>query len=141
VTTINNIKEWLFYYLYRSYKNAIKIHKRNLKKDSGVYILLGSLFIYLILSWSLINSDIKIGLSFIFSGFIAIYTGAIYKYHNVIGYVLVGCALASVIIPTFLGAWESFQGGDWIGALIVFVFGIILWIYSNQMKSGKPPYN
>ena len=141
MTTINNIKEWLFYYLYRSFNNAIKVHKRYLRKSNGLYILLFSGLIYFILSYALIKSDIKIGISFIFSGFIAIFTGAIYKYDNAIGYVLGGCALATVILPTFLGAWESFQGGDWIGALIVFGLGIILWIYSNRMKSGKPPYD
>ena len=104
----------------RSWHNNTNIHKKALKKDENKLRLGISVFLYMLLSWAIIQDYIKLGLSFIFAGATAIYAGYIYKGRQTMGLVLVGVALASMLIPTFFPAIEqSFKQGDYVGVLIL----------------------
>ena|GEM_PF-5726840 len=84
-----------------------------------------------------INSDIKLGLSFAFAGFMAIYTGVIYKGGHVIVFVIVGIILAMPVPPMVLEGLKLGIRGDWISAITLFILGLCLWILSSRLKKGE----
>jgi hypothetical protein len=139
--TISSIKKWLLEHLKASFRNAKKVHGRSLKTSDGWIRLVIALSLYLLLSYALISDDIKLGLSFIFSGFMVIYSGTIYKGGQVMGYVLLGVILGTVVTAFISESWHSVVGGDWIGSIILFSVGVFLWVGSSRLKSGKPPDN
>jgi hypothetical protein len=136
---LDEIKGWILKCAKASFENAIKIHKYHLRKQSGWYNLIFAIIIYLAFAASLVSSDIKIGLSFIFSGFMALYTGVIYKGEHVMGYVLVGVILGTTVLPTLSEGWKSGIHGDWISAIVVFCLGVYLWVQSSRLKKGELP--
>lgn len=133
------MKDWLIKRLRISIRNSKKIHSYWLRRNEGLVRLVIALLIYIILLPSLFGTSILLGLSFLFSGFIAIFTGVIYKGRDVMAYVLGGVLLGMTVLPTLFGAWDAVQEGDWIGAIIVFFLGVFLWLWSTRMKAGKPP--
>jgi len=134
-----SIKEFLVRRIKQSWKNAKKVHSSRLRKDEGRIRLVIAVVLYVLLSWALLQDDLKLGLSFLFAGFIAIYTGVIYKRQDSFAYVIGGVLLATAVLPTFLDAWKVIKNGEWIGAIIVFGLGVLLWYWSNRMKAGEPP--
>lgn len=141
---MKSILNWLWHKIKirakRSWGNNKKIHKRALKKSENRWRLFIAVLLYVIISWALIQDDIKLGLSFLFAGAIAIYAGHIYKDRQAMGLVLVGVALASTLIPSFFpSVKESFKQGDYIGMLILILFGIFFWYFSGQLKKGEIP--
>jgi len=133
------MKAWLIERLKTSLQNAFEVHSRSLQKSEGWARLGIALLIYTFVSWSLLDSNIKIGVSFLFSGFMVIYSGIIYKGRYVMAFVIGGVFLGLTVLPTFIGAWKSIRAGDWIGAMFVIFLGILLWLWSSRMKSGEPP--
>ena len=141
---MKNILNWLWRNLIniaiKSWNNNKIIHKKALKKSENILRFFIAIFLYSIISWALIHDDLKLGLSFLFAGAIAIYAGYIYKARQTMGLVLVGVALASTLIPTFFpGIKESFEKGDYIGMVVLILFGILFWYYSSQLKKGEIP--
>lgn len=135
---LTTIKEFLIRRIKQSWKNAKRVHSSRLRTDEGRLRLGIAILIYLLLSWALLQDDLKLGLSFVFAGFIAIYTGVIYKRRDSFAYVIGGVILATAVIPTFLDAWKAIKNGEWIGAIIVFCLGVLLWYWSSRMKAGEP---
>lgn len=133
------MKEWLIDRLNRSIRNSLRIHNYWLRRSEGLVRLGIASLIYFLLLSSLFSTSTLLGLSFLFSGFIAIFTGVIYKSRDAMSYVLGGVLLGTTVLPTLLGAWEATKEGDWIGALIVFALGIFLWLQSSRMKGGNSP--
>lgn len=133
------MKAWLIEHLKTSLQNAFEVHSRSLRKSEGWARLGIALLIYTFVSWSLLDSNIKIGGSFLFSGFMVIYSGIIYKGRYVMAFVIGGVFLGLTVLPTFVGVWKSIRAGDWIGAMFVIFLGILLWLWSSRMKSGEPP--
>lgn len=133
------MKEFIVRRIKQSWEEAKRIHCCWLKRKEGRTRLGIAILIYCLLSWSLLETDLKLGISFLFSGFVVIYTGVIYKRRDAIAYVIGGVILATTVLPTFLGAWKAIKNGEWLGAIIVFLLGIFLWYQSSKMKAGEPP--
>lgn len=133
------MKEFLIRRIKQSWDNAKRVHSSRLRTDEGRIRLGIAVLLYVLLSWSILQSDLKLGLSFLFAGFIAIYTGVIYKRRDSFAYVIGGVILATAAIPTFLDAWKAIKNGEWIGAIIVFCLAVLLWYWSSRMKAGEPP--
>ena len=70
----------------------------------------------------------------------AIYAGYIYKGREVLGYVLVGVALATVIPSLLPGISESYKNADYIGMLILILVGVLIWYLSSQLKKVRYPH-
>jgi hypothetical protein len=125
--------------LKQSWENARRVHLSRLRTDEGRIRLGIAILLYVLLSWAIVQDDLRLGFSFVFAGFIAIYTGVIYKRRDSFAYVIGGVILATAVLPTFLDAWKAIKNGEWIGAIIVFCLGILLWFWSSRMKAGEPP--
>ena len=69
----------------------------------------------------------------------AIYAGYIYKGREVMGYVLAGVILATVIPSFFPGISESYKQADYIGMFILILFGLLIYYLSSQLKKGERP--
>lgn len=124
----------------KSWENSKSIHKKALKKSENRFLLGISIFLYFLISYALLSDDIKLGLSFLFSGGIAIYAGYIYKGTSTMLLVLIGVGLASTLIPSFFPAIkDSYTQRDYIGMIILILFGIFFWYYSSRLKKGDNP--
>jgi len=133
------IKDFFMRHIKQSWENAKRVHHSRLRTDEGRFRLGIAILLYVLSSWAILQDDLKLGFSFIFAGFIAIYTGVIYKRRDSFAYVIGGVILATVVIPTLLDAWKAIKNGEWIGAIIVFCLGVLLWYWSSRMKAGEPP--
>lgn len=123
----------------RSWENNKKVHKKALMKSENWLRLFIAILIFVIFTWGLMTDTPRIGLSFLFAGAMAIYAGYIYKGEEVMGYVLVGVLLAAAIPGLLPGLSESYKNGDFIGMLILILFGIFIWYYSSRLKKGEIP--
>lgn len=124
----------------RSWQNSLKIHNKALTKSEGQLRLAIALILVALFSYALIPDNTKLGISFLFAGLMAIYAGYIYKGREVIGLVLVGVALASTLIPSFFpGIKESLNQGDYVGMIVLILFGVFFWYFSGQLKKGEVP--
>lgn len=133
------IKEFLIRRIKQSWENAKRVHLSRLSTDEGRIRLGIAVFLCIILSWAILQDDLKLGLSFLFAGSIAICTGVIYKRRDSFAYIIGGVILATAVIPTLLNAWKVIKYGDWIGAIIIFCLGMLLWYWSSRMKAGESP--
>ena len=123
----------------RSWENNSEIHRKALKKSEGRWRLFIALLILTFISWAVIPDDIKLGLSFLFAGLMAIYAGYIYRHRSVMGYVFAGVILATIIPSLFPGISESYTNADYIGVLILILFGVLIWYLSSRLKMGEIP--
>jgi len=143
MNTIKSILNWIVQRIKdiasRSWENNKIVHQKALKKSENILRLVIAIFILLIFSYSLIPDVPGLGLSFFFAGLMAIYAGYIYKGEHVMGYVLAGVILASVI-PSFLpGISDSYKKSDYIGMLVLILFGMFIWYFSSRLKKGEIP--
>ncbi|MCK4245229.1 MAG: hypothetical protein KAX20_06340 [Candidatus Omnitrophica bacterium] len=122
-----------------SWGNAKRIHSYWLKRSEGRWRLLIALLIWWLFSWQLLSTDPKLGISFLFTVFMAIYSGVIYRSREAIAFVVGGVLLGITVLPTFLGAWEAAKNGDWIAAAITVLLGLFLLYWSSTMKAGELP--
>jgi hypothetical protein len=123
-----------------SWEKSKSIHRKALKKSGNLARLIIGTGLYLLISYSLLTDDIGFGLSFIFSGGIAIFFGYVYKGEKVMLAVLLGVGIGRAIIPSiFPGIKDSFISGDLISIIILILFGIFLWYYSTMLKKGDIP--
>jgi len=53
------------------------------------------------------------------------------------GYVLIGVAIASVIPSLLPSISESYKNADYIGVLILILFGVFMWYISSRLKKGE----
>ncbi len=130
---------WSLQRIRQSWKNSKEAHKKGLQTGEGRIRLLIAVVLLVLFSWQLVSTDMKLGLSFVFAGSMAIYAGHIYKGEEVIGLVLGGVILASVIPTLFPVISESFSNGDYIGIAVLIVLGIVVWLWSDSLKKGEKP--
>jgi len=123
----------------RSWGNAKKTHQKGLKKDEGRIRLAIALLVLTLFSWALIPDDTKLGLSFLFAGVMAIYAGYIYKGREVMGLVIAGVILATIIPSLLPSISESYKNVDYIGMFILILFGVFIWYFSSRLKMGEIP--
>jgi len=121
----------------RSWENSKTIHRKALKKNEGKTRLVIAIVFLIVFSWALLQDNILLGLSFLYAGSVAIYAGYIYKGREVMGYVLIGVAIASVIPSLLPSISESYKNADYIGVLILILFGVFMWYISSRLKKGE----
>ena len=84
------------------------------------------------------SDSVLLGLSFIWSGLLAISFAYILKNPLVMIIVYVGVIFGREITNTIFGAAEEeFSAGNIIGALIVIALGVYLITWANRMKRGE----
>ena len=122
-----------------SWRNSKRIHSVWLRKEEGWLRLGISILVLIFISWSLLDTDWKLGFSFIFAGSMAIYSGLIYKSRDVMILVLIGVILGTVVPTLIPSLWESYSNGDYIGAVFLLGLGIVIWLWSSTLKKGNIP--
>jgi hypothetical protein len=131
--------EFIAQKLAESWHSSSQRHSRWLKKDSGKRRLVLSVFLYVVLTAALIESDLKLGISFAFAGLAAICSGWIYKNDRVMLLVLAGVAIATVPTLLLLQAKIAFSHADWISVILLAGLGIAFWNWSRTLKRGEMP--
>lgn len=121
------------------YENFNRRHRSKLGKKENILRFFISIFILYIFSKALLETDWRLGASFIFAGATAVWFGYIYRGRDVMGLVLVGVILGSLVSALAPDAWKALSSGDFIGAVIV--IGIMGYLYfaSREFKRGRRP--
>lgn len=134
---MSGIGNWLLERFEKSLENAKKVHSYWLSKSEGRILLLIAVFLWVIFSYALIQDSLKIGISFVITGLMVIYSGAIYRDERVMGIVVVGVFVATLVPQFIADAWGAFKYGDWVSTVILLAFTIFLWYWSSVMKRGR----
>ena len=122
-----------------TYGNYKKRHRSKLRKGENLLRLGISIFILYFISKALLETDWRLGLSFIVAGLTAIWFGYIYRGREVMGLVLIGVIIGSLVTLLAPDAWQAFSSGDFIGfAFIVFLMFFFYYI-SREYKEGRRP--
>ncbi len=119
--------------------NYNKRHRKRLQKSENVIRLGISIFILYAFSRALLESDWRLGISFIIAGLTAIWFGYIYRGRDVMVLVFIGVVIGTFITVLTPNAWSAFSSGDIISVIII--VGLIMYFYklSNEYKKGKRP--
>jgi hypothetical protein len=131
----------LFWYTEKVHLSWTTKTRKVKKRKNGwfriiVYILFNSI-LFMILTEEAFKIGFLLGMSFIWSSFIAISFAYVLNNPLVIVLVFVGVVLGREIIPVFYSAKTEVVNGNIIGALIVFALGIVLLIWANRLKKGE----
>ncbi len=115
---------------------------RNLGNRDNKWLWIGlciffSFFLLPYLSKEAFSDSFLLGLSFIWSSFLAISFAYILKNPLLMIMVYVGVVFGRQIITLFTTAQEEATRGNMIGALIVFGLGVYLIMWANRMKRGE----
>lgn len=121
------------------YDNFNKRHRNRLGKGENMLRLIISIFILYIFSKTLLETDWKLGVSFIIAGLTAIWFGYIYRGRDVMGLVLVGVIIGTLVTALAPDAWKALSGGDFIGAVVIGSLMIYLYFKSRELKRGRRP--
>lgn len=122
-----------------SYINFDKRHRHRLSDGTNILRLIISIIIYFFFCKALLESDWRLGISYVVSGFIAIWFGYIYRNEVVMGLVLVGVIIGSLVTVLAPEAWKAFSAGDYIGAAIIVFLMIFFFVIASQYKKGRHP--
>ena len=117
------------------------IHRISLKPKEAWLRLAIAIAVALatVIAWQLLRQDLKMGIAFSFSSFLAIYSGFIYKSQAAILLVLVGAmlgVLAFSLVPYLL---QSIDNSDYIGLVVVLLVMVIIWAWSTKLKWAEVP--
>jgi hypothetical protein len=121
-----------------SWKREIR-HAGN-RENKWVWIglcLFFSLFLLPYLTKEAFFDSVLLGLSFIWSAFLAISFAYILRNPLVMILVYVGVVFGREVMTIFTAAKAEATSGNLIGALIVFALGIYLITWANRMKRGE----
>ena len=115
---------------------------RNLGNRDNKWLWIGlciffSFFLLPYLSKEAFSDSFLLGLSFIWSSFLAISFAYILKNPLLMIMVYVGVVFGRQIMTLFITAKEEATSGNIIGALIVFGLGVYLIMWANRMKRGE----
>ena len=121
------------------YDNFNKRHRKKLQKGENILRLTISIFLLYVFSKALLETDWRLGISFIFAGLTAVWFGYVYRGREVIGLVLVGVIIGSLVTALAPDAWEAFSSGDFIGAAVIVGIMIYLYVVSREYKKGRRP--
>ena len=83
------------------------------------------------------SDSLLLGLSFIWSTFLAVSFGYILRNPLLLIVVYVGVIFSREIISIFTSAKEEVVGGNWIGAAILMLLGVYLIAMANRLKRGE----
>lgn len=95
-----------------------------------------ALFLLPYLTKEAFSDNFLLGLSFLWSAFLAISFAYILKNPLLMILVYVGVVFGRQIMTLFTTAKEEATSGNVVGALIVFGLGVYLIIWANRMKRG-----
>jgi len=121
------------------YDNYNKRHRDKLRNSENILRLVIALFMLYILSKALLDADWRLGVSFIIAGLTAVWFGYIYRGREVMGLVLVGVIIGSLVTVLAPDAWQALSTGDFIGAVVIIGIMIYLYFISREYKKGKRP--
>jgi len=121
------------------YDNFNKRHRKRLQKGENVLRLIISIFILYVFSKALLETDWRLGVSFIFTGLTAMWFGYVYRGREVMGLVLVGVIIGTLVTALAPDAWKAFSSGDLIGAAVIVGIMIYLYLISREYKKGRQP--
>ena len=115
---------------------------RNIRNRDNKWLWIGlciffSFFLLPYLSKQAFSDSFLLGLSFIWSSFLAISFAYILKNPLLMIMVYVGVVFGRQIMTLFITAKEEATSGNIIGALIVFGLGVYLIMWANRMKRGE----
>ena len=100
--------------------------------------VLFSLILFPILTKEAFADSFMLGLSFLWSGFLALSFAYVLKHPQVMIIVYVGVIFGREVTNTIFGATkEELSSGNIIGALIIIALGVYLIAWANRMKKGE----
>jgi len=121
----------------KSWENSKNAYSQGLHTTRGWIFLITSVVLFVVLLQSAFSSSIQLGLSFLFTGSWAIYCGYNFKLKGcALIVVYLGVIIAMVARDTMFSAKDSWSSGDNIGAIIVFLVGFYLVLWSMRLKKG-----
>ncbi len=111
------------------------------RKDKWMWVglcILFSLILFPILTKEAFNDSFMLGISFLWSGFLALSFAYVLKHPQVMIIVYLGVIFGREVTNTIFGAAkEEMTRGNIVGALIVIALGIYLITWANRMKRGE----
>ena len=129
---------WYFDRVVASWREEIKqLGKSNNKGLWIVLCIFFTLFLLPYLTKEAFSDSFLLGLSFVWSSFLAISFAYILRHPLLLILVYVAVVFGREIMPLFTAAKEEAVMGNIIGALIVFGLGVYLVIWANGMKKGE----
>jgi hypothetical protein len=96
-----------------------------------------SFFLLPYLTKEAFSDSFLLGLSFMWSAFLAISFAYILRNPLVMILVYVGVIFGREVMTIFTAAKEEATSGNLIGAVVVFALGIYLVVWANRMKRGE----
>lgn len=114
---------------------------RRLRNRDNKWVWIGlsiffTIFLVPYLGEEAFSDSLLLGLSFIWSTFLAVSFGYVLRHPLLIILVYVGVVFGREVISIFTSAKEAAFTGDAIGAVILFILGIYLIIRVNDIKTG-----
>ncbi len=129
---------WYFNRVVTSWNRELR--RLNRRDNKWVWVglcVVFSLILFPILTKEAFNDSFPLGLSFLWSGFLALSFAYVLKYPQVMIIVYLGVIFGREVTNTIFGtAKEEVTRGNIIGALIVIALGIYLITWANHMKKG-----
>jgi hypothetical protein len=119
--------------------NIVNVHLPRLINTENLLRLLAALLSLVLLVPSLIESNCWLGLSFLLAGLTALWRGWIYRNRFVIGMVVVGVILGSLVPGLAKDAWEALLSGDYVSVVVILIIGLLIYYLSSQLKKGRRP--
>ena len=120
---------------------ARHIHRISLKHKEARVKLVIAIGLTTVIAWQLLRYDLKMGLSFALSSFLAIYSGLIYKTRAAIALVLLAVflgILAFSLIPYLL---RSIENSDYMGMIAMLLIILFVWLWAQRLRDVEIPKN
>ena len=124
-----------------SFVRAHHVHRISLKHKEAKVRLAIAIVLTTIIAWQLLRYDLKMGLSFTLSSFLAIYSGLIYKTRAAIALVLLAVflgILAFSLIPYLL---QSIENSDYMGMIAMLLIILFVWLWAQRLRDVEIPKN
>ncbi len=118
---------------------ARHIHRISLRHKEAKIRLAIAIGLAAVIAWQLLRYDLKMGLSFTLSSFLAIYTGLIYKTRAAIALVLLAVflgILAFSLIPYLL---QSIENSDYMGMIAMLLIILFVWLWAQRLRDVEIP--
>jgi len=116
------------------------IHRLRYVRDKNIWIALCIIFNILLIPYlgkEAFSDSFLLGLSFLWSTFLAVSFAYILRHPLLLILVYIGVIFGREVINTIANsAKDAVFAGDAIGAVILFFFGIYLIKWANDMKTG-----
>ena len=132
---------WLLHWYFDRVVTSWNRELRRLRRRDNKWLWVGlciffALFLLPYLTKEVFSDSLLLGLSFLWSAFLAISFAYILKNPLLMILVYVGVVFGREVRTLFTTAKEEAISGNMIGALIVFGLGVYLITWANRMKRG-----